>query len=268
VRVRKTHANLQFASHDPWVRRLLIANVFVYFVQQMLPGFTDSFVFVPRLILFRPWTIITYMFLHAGSRTSSSTCWASISSAAGGGAARLEAVRAALLHQRHLGRAAFIPLRFVFGCPRRVGGGVRRDARLRHVLAAGPDPHLGIIPIEARWLVIITTAMSIYSGLGGSQGGVADFAHLGGYLGAWSSSGPSTRAPRGEVPGQHHWRAQGRQALQLEEGRCGARPRGESRRAEPHPRQDQREGAGQPHARRAVFLGNFVPPDDRPPTVQ
>jgi hypothetical protein len=43
----------------------------------------------------------------------------------------------------------------------------------------------GIIPIQARWLVALTTAFAIYSGLGGSRGGVADFAHLGGYVGAY-----------------------------------------------------------------------------------
>ena len=37
----------------------------------------------------------------------------------------------------------------------------------------------------ARWLVIAYTVYSIFSGLGGSRGGVADFAHLGGYLGGF-----------------------------------------------------------------------------------
>ena len=43
----------------------------------------------------------------------------------------------------------------------------------------------GILPLEARWLVGITVVMAVYSGLNGSTGGVADFAHLGGYVGAY-----------------------------------------------------------------------------------
>ena len=43
----------------------------------------------------------------------------------------------------------------------------------------------GVLPLEARWLVIITIVWAIYSGLNGSTGGVADFAHLGGYVGAY-----------------------------------------------------------------------------------
>lgn len=50
----------------PWVRRFLGANLIVFFVQTTMPAFADAFVFVPRLALFRPWTIVTYMFLHAG----------------------------------------------------------------------------------------------------------------------------------------------------------------------------------------------------------
>jgi hypothetical protein len=43
----------------------------------------------------------------------------------------------------------------------------------------------GIIPVEARILVLVTTIFALASGLTGSQGGVADFAHLGGYAGAY-----------------------------------------------------------------------------------
>jgi len=38
-----------------------------------------------------------------------------------------------------------------------------------------------ILPIEARWLVIIMTVLSLYSGVSGAQSGTAHFAHLGGF---------------------------------------------------------------------------------------
>src|SRR5574338_505350 len=52
----------------PWVKRLLIANVLVFFVQvtRAMPQLTNALVLVPDYVLQRPWTIVTYMFLHGG----------------------------------------------------------------------------------------------------------------------------------------------------------------------------------------------------------
>ena len=41
------------------------------------------------------------------------------------------------------------------------------------------------LPIQARFAIIIMAVMALWSGLGGSRGGVADFAHLGGFAGGW-----------------------------------------------------------------------------------
>jgi membrane associated rhomboid family serine protease len=49
---------------SPWVRRLIVANIVMYGLQYFVPAVTDLFVLVPRLLLYRPWTIVTYMFLH------------------------------------------------------------------------------------------------------------------------------------------------------------------------------------------------------------
>ena len=50
----------------PWVQRLLFANIGMFFVQATLPRVADELVFVPYDIISHPWTIVTYMFLHAG----------------------------------------------------------------------------------------------------------------------------------------------------------------------------------------------------------
>lgn len=42
----------------------------------------------------------------------------------------------------------------------------------------------GVIPIEARWMVVIMTGMALYGTTGGFQPGVAHYAHLGGFVGA------------------------------------------------------------------------------------
>src|SRR5574341_2428116 len=53
----------------PWVRRLLVANLLVYLLQVTVfvsPCVLVSFGFDPLTALARPWTFVTYMFLHRG----------------------------------------------------------------------------------------------------------------------------------------------------------------------------------------------------------
>lgn len=54
----------------PWVRRLLVANLLVFLLRETVftdPRFLIAFGFSPTdEALFRPWTFVTYMFLHAG----------------------------------------------------------------------------------------------------------------------------------------------------------------------------------------------------------
>lgn len=53
----------------PWVRRLLVANLLVYLLQVTVfvnPKFLAYFGFDPLTALGHPWTLLTYMFLHAG----------------------------------------------------------------------------------------------------------------------------------------------------------------------------------------------------------
>lgn len=172
----------------PWVRRFLGANLIVFFVQTTMPAFADAFVFVPRLALFRPWTIVTYMFLHDAS-----------------GISHILFNMVGLFFfgsrvEERLGSKRFVQLYFISG----ISGALLSVAFAPNAAIIGASAAVfgvmlafamfwprdqiliwGIIPVQARWLVIITTVMAMYSGLGGSRGGVADFAHLGGYLGAW-----------------------------------------------------------------------------------
>ncbi|HZI29401.1 MAG TPA: rhomboid family intramembrane serine protease, partial [Gemmatimonadaceae bacterium] len=50
----------------PIVRILLFANIGVFFLQSTTVWITELMIFIPRLIVVRPWTVITYMFLHGG----------------------------------------------------------------------------------------------------------------------------------------------------------------------------------------------------------
>ena len=169
-----------------WVRTLLIANVAVFFVQLTAPGLVEPFVFVPMLIFRQPWTIVTYMFLHGGF---THILFNMIGLYFFG--PRVEA---------RLGSNRFITLYFIAGISGALlsfafapyAGVIGASAGIFGVMLAyahfWPRDQIliwGIIPIEARWLVVITTLLALWSGLGGSRGGVADFAHLGGYAGAF-----------------------------------------------------------------------------------
>jgi len=53
------------AEFQWYAMKLVIINVVIYVVQLLVPGFTDQFVLVSSDVLFRPWTLVTSMFLHA-----------------------------------------------------------------------------------------------------------------------------------------------------------------------------------------------------------
>ena len=50
----------------PWVTRILIANVAMFFVTAAMPDLTRLLWFYPPAAFMRPWTVVTYMFLHGG----------------------------------------------------------------------------------------------------------------------------------------------------------------------------------------------------------
>ena len=173
----------------PWVRRLLVANLLVFLCQKTVlvdPRFQAVLGFQPLFALERPWTFVTYMFLHAS-----------------------------LLH------LAFNLLAlFVFGPPveERMGGraflayyilcGLGGAAlslglvQLRHVdmvlgasaavygvmLAfawAWPNQPIYVFPfpapIAAKWLVTFAVAFSFVLALFSVSDGVAHLAHVGGF---------------------------------------------------------------------------------------
>ena len=250
----------------PWVRRLLIANIAVFFVQYTMPAVTDALVFVPRFALFRPWTIVTYMFLHAG----------------------LSHIFFNMLGlyffgprvEGRIGSRRFVQLYFVSG----ISGALLSIAFAPSAAIVGASAAVfgvmlafamfwprdqiliwGIIPVEVRWLVIITTALAIWSGLNGSRGGVADFAHLGGYLGAWiflKLIDPARRVAR--------FRAStiGKPATDRLSNwqRVDVARVHEVNRDELNRILDKINagGLGSLSPEERLFLSNFVPPDDRP----
>ncbi len=167
----------------PWVLRLLIANVVMFFVQQTVPGTTSLLAFVPSEMLAHPWTLVTYMFLHAGFGHILFNMFALY-------------IFGPPVEQR-LGGNRFITLYLISGI---VGALFSMVLGFPIIGASGavmgvslafakfwPRQQLmiwGILPIEARWLVIIYAAIDVLGFAGYGTRGIANLAHLGGLAGA------------------------------------------------------------------------------------
>jgi membrane associated rhomboid family serine protease len=171
----------------PWVGRLLIANIIVYFLQLSQPAVTGALTLVPSLLLERPWTILTYMFAHSpggishilfnmlslyifGPRVEmklggTNFIWLYLVSGITGGLLSL----------------VFTPDAFIVGASGAIFGVQLAFAKYF------PRERIfiwGVLPVEARLLVVIMTGISIFGGFSGG-GNTAHFAHLGGYVGAF-----------------------------------------------------------------------------------
>ena len=176
----------------PWVTRLLVTNVIVFLVlpygslpYALFTLFPPAVVgldqvFIPAMP-FRPWTLFTYMFLHAGFMH---LLFNMIGLFFFG--PRLEA---------RLGSKGFLGLYFLSG----LGGAAFSFVFSFNAFIVGASAAVygiiigfamywpreliyiyGVVPVQARWLATFVVVISLYSGISGSDGGTAHFAHLGG----------------------------------------------------------------------------------------
>lgn len=170
----------------PWVQRLLYANVIVFLATTVYPSLVGWLALMPIAAWARPWTPLTYMFVHGGF---SHILFNMLGLYFFG--SRLEI---------RLGSDRFIRLYLISGLTGALLSLVFRPAVPIIGASAAvfgvmlgfarywPRERVyiwGILPLEARWLVILTTALALWSGVTGAQSGIAHFAHLGGYLGGW-----------------------------------------------------------------------------------
>ena len=174
----------------PWVRRLIVANLVVFLLQLTIfvnPWFTATFGFAPLAAAERPWTFVTYMFLHAGFLHLAFNLLAlfvfgpEVEERLGGWAF----LRYYLLCG--LGGAAFsLVLGWTFG---RLNPVIGASAAVYGVLLAfawaAPNAPITVLflpePIAAKWLVTFIVALSLVLALLPSSDGVAHLAHLGGF---------------------------------------------------------------------------------------
>jgi membrane associated rhomboid family serine protease len=170
----------------PVVRALLIATVGAFFLQITVPALAGALVFVPQLVLGRPWSVVTYMFLHGGLMHLAFNMLA-LFFFGPRVEERLGSRRFTILY--FLSGISGALLSFVFA-PRAPIVGASAGVFGVMMAFAYFWPHApihiwGVIPVPARMLVIITTVLALWSGFGGARSGIAHFAHLGGYAGAY-----------------------------------------------------------------------------------
>lgn len=172
----------------PWVKRILIANVALFLITLAFPVIREWLTLRPELTFIRPWTLITYMFVHGDFLhlffnllilfffgPPLEGMWG------GKGFVRFYIVAG-------LGGALFS---YIFAYQLGVLGA---SAAIYGVMLAfamnWPDMTIhiwGILPVKAKWLVGFLAAVSIASIIGGagSADGIAHFAHLGGFAAAF-----------------------------------------------------------------------------------
>lgn len=165
----------------PWVKRLLVANVVMFLLTASAPVLYSLLALVPMAVVSRPWTPVTYMFLHAGL-----------------GHLFFNMIGLFFFGPRleeRLGSRDFLWLYFLGG----IGGAafsfffapqypvVGASAAVYAVLLAfamfWPRERIyiwGVLPVEAWLLAALLVLGSLWSGISGASSGVAHFAHLGG----------------------------------------------------------------------------------------
>jgi membrane associated rhomboid family serine protease len=253
----------------PWVLRLIVANIVVYFLERTAPGVANMLAFVPRNVLQQPWTLVTYMFVHANTTHILFNMLALYFFGP-----RVE---------ERLGSKRFITLYGVSG----IAGAILSMIFAPYAPIVGASGAvfgimlafakfwptaqiyiMGILPLEARVAVFLMAAAALWSGIQGSRGGVADFAHLGGFVGGWLylkwlDRRAGTRQFRSKTVAPISKDVLGNYK-RINPGSIHAVNRDEVNRILD---KINTSGLGSLTAQEKVFLSNFVPPDDRIPPV-
>ena len=198
-----------FISQIPTVTKNLVAiNILMFIATLINENFmvTNFAMFYPASPFFKPWQILTHMFMHGGFWHIFFNMYSLLMFGS--------------ILERSLGPKKFLIFYFVTGLgavalhtgvewmQARVfiangAAGAYQQLLVTPTLGASgaiygvligfamlyPQARLTLIfppiPMTAKWLVIIFAAIELFSGINGIQDGVAHFAHLGGMLFGW-----------------------------------------------------------------------------------
>jgi membrane associated rhomboid family serine protease len=254
----------------PWVLRLIVANVVVYFLKVTAPGVDRLLAFVPTQVLVQPWTLVTYMFVHAGT-THILFNMLALYFFGPRVEERLGSRRFITLYMVSGVAGAILSMIFAPRAPIVGASGAVFGVMLAFATFWPKDQIyiMGILPLEARIAVLLMAAAALWSGLQGSRSGVADFAHLGGFVGGWLYLRWVNRTSGAKKFKTKTVASIGKDVLSNYK-RIDPRSIHEVNRDEVNRILDKISASGLNSltAQERLFLSNFVPPDDRipPPT--
>lgn len=167
----------------PWVKRLLVANVAVHVLTMFVPGLVYGIgTLVPAAILSRPWTLFTYMFVHAPGLTH---LFFNMLSLFFFGPRLEERLGGGDFLKLYLGgglSGALFSFLFAVQSPV-VGASAAVFAVLLGFAMCWPRDRIyiwGVLPVEAWLLVVGLVMIDLSSGIGNRASGIAHFAHVGG----------------------------------------------------------------------------------------
>ena len=198
-----------FISQIPTVTKNLVAiNILMFIATLVNENFmvANFAMFYPASPFFKPWQILTHMFMHGGFWHIFFNMYSLLMFGS--------------IHERSLGPKKYLIFYFVTGLGAValhtgvewlqarvfIANGIAQAYQQLLVTptlgASGaiyglligfamlyPQARLTLIfppiPMTAKWLVIIFAAIELFSGINGIQDGVAHFAHLGGMLFGW-----------------------------------------------------------------------------------
>ena len=172
----------------PWVSRLIAANVVAFLVTWSVPLLHARLELIPIYVPTQPWRLVTYMFLH-GSPLHIIFNMLALFFLGPRLEARLGGPRFLALYFVSGLIAGLLSMVYVFLSPftRIVGASGAITGVLLGFARYWPRDviYLLLLPIQARWLVIVLAAGSLGAGVLGLLPGIAHFAHLGGIVGGF-----------------------------------------------------------------------------------
>ena len=254
----------------PWVTRLLVVNIGVFLLQQSMPGIENLLLYYPARALVTPWTVITYMFLH-GSFTHILFNMIGLYFFGPRVEQRLGSNRFAILYFLSGLSGAVVSTVFAYNSAIIGASAGEFGVMMAYAMFWPRDKVLVwfVLPVEIWLLIVITTVLALWSGFGGSRGGVADFAHLGGYAGAflylkWLERNHGARKFRARV---HNTSPAVEKRMAASIGKVNLTGVHEITKEEVNRILDKisAEGIGSLSEAEKLFLSNFVPMDDRKP---
>ena len=198
-----------FISQIPTVTKNLVAiNILMFIATLVNENFmvANFAMFYPASPFFKPWQILTHMFMHGGfwhiffnmysllmfgsilERSLGPKKYLIFYFVTGLGAAALHTGVEWMQARVFIANAAVDAYQQLLVTPTLGASGAIYGVLIGFAMLY-PQARLTLIfppiPMTAKWLVIIFAAIELFSGINGIQDGVAHFAHLGGMLFGW-----------------------------------------------------------------------------------